>query len=93
MPQPADFIEEQLPEGGAVLRLGGTLAISQIGDLDARLRATGAEVRQIDLSQIDHIDTVGAWLVDRTARDPGAHGRPGQGAPDRVSIQPLQGYR
>ena len=72
MPQPADFIEEQLPEGGAVLRLGGTLAISQIGDLDARLRATGAEVRQIDLSQIDHIDTVGAWLVYRTARDHGA---------------------
>lgn len=27
---------------------------------------------QIDLSQIDHIDTVGAWLVYRTARDHGA---------------------
>jgi phospholipid/cholesterol/gamma-HCH transport system permease protein len=72
MPQPADFIEEQLPEGGAVLRLGGTLAISQIGDLDERLRAIATEVRQIDLSQIDHIDTVGAWLVYRTARDHGA---------------------
>ncbi len=55
-----------------MLRLGGTLAISQIGDLDDRLRAIAAEVKQIDLSQIDHIDTVGAWLVYRTARDHGA---------------------
>ncbi|MBK6708188.1 MAG: ABC transporter permease [Sphingomonadales bacterium] len=72
MAQAADFTEEQLPEGGTMLRLGGTLAISQIGDLDDRLRAIAAEVKQIDLSQIDHIDTVGAWLVYRTARDHGA---------------------
>ncbi len=72
MAQAADFTEEQLPEGGTILRLGGTLAISQIGELDERLRVSSAEVRQIDLSQIDHIDTVGAWLVYRTARDRGA---------------------
>lgn len=72
MAQSADFTEEQLPDGGTILRLGGTLAISQIGDLDDRLRAIVAGVRQIDLSQIDHIDTVGAWLVYRTARDHGA---------------------
>jgi phospholipid/cholesterol/gamma-HCH transport system permease protein len=72
MVQPADFTEEQLAEGGTVLRLGGTLAIAHIGNLDDRLRETAAQIRKIDLSQIDHIDTVGAWLVYRTARDHGA---------------------
>jgi phospholipid/cholesterol/gamma-HCH transport system permease protein len=72
MAQPADFTEEQLPEGGTNVRLGGTLAIAQIGDLDLRLRNLAGPVAQIDLSDIDHIDTVGAWLVYRTARDHGA---------------------
>lgn len=71
MAQSANFTEEQLPEGGTILRLGGTLAIAQIGDLDDRLRSLGNGVQQIDLSQVDHIDTVGAWLVYRTARDHG----------------------
>jgi phospholipid/cholesterol/gamma-HCH transport system permease protein len=69
MAQPADFIEEQLPEGGTILRLGGTYAIAHIGDLDKRLRDLTTDVAQIDLSEIEHIDTVGAWLVYRTARD------------------------
>lgn len=72
MALPADFIEEQLPEGGTVLRLGGTLAIAHINDLDERLRALPEGVIQIDLTRIEHIDTVGAWLVYRTARDQGA---------------------
>jgi phospholipid/cholesterol/gamma-HCH transport system permease protein len=72
MAQPADLSEETLPEGGTILRLGGTLAIAHIGDLDERLRAAQGPVAQIDISQIDHIDTVGAWLIYRTARDQGA---------------------
>jgi phospholipid/cholesterol/gamma-HCH transport system permease protein len=72
MAQPADLSEETLPEGGTVLRLGGTLAIAHIGDLDERLRAAQGPVAQVDISQIEHIDTVGAWLIYRTARDQGA---------------------
>jgi phospholipid/cholesterol/gamma-HCH transport system permease protein len=72
MAQPADFSEEQLPGGGTVLRLLGTLAIAHIGDLDLRLRSASNTVTQIDLSSIEHIDTVGAWLIYRTARDHGA---------------------
>ena len=50
------------------LRPTGRLSIASIGDLPERLAAE-RDVRRIDLSAIDHIDTVGAWLVWRTARD------------------------
>jgi phospholipid/cholesterol/gamma-HCH transport system permease protein len=72
MAQPADFTEEQLPEGGSILRLTGALSIARLGDIDERLRSVAATVSRIDISQIEHIDTVGAWLVYRTARDHGA---------------------
>jgi phospholipid/cholesterol/gamma-HCH transport system permease protein len=65
----ANFAEEQLPNGGSVLRFNGTLAIAAIDDLDERLRELSGPVAQLDLSNIDHIDTVGAWLIYRTARD------------------------
>lgn len=69
MVQQADFVEEQLPGGGSQLRFSGTLAIAAIGDLDERLRGLSSAVAKIDLSGIEHIDTVGAWLIYRTARD------------------------
>lgn len=69
MVQQADFVEEQLPDGGSQLRFSGTLAIAAIGDLDERLRSLSSTVAKIDLSDIEHIDTVGAWLIYRTARD------------------------
>lgn len=72
MAQPADFTEEQLPEGGNVLRLSGSMSISQLGDIDERLRSISSTISRIDISGIEHIDTVGAWLVYRTARDSGA---------------------
>ncbi len=71
MAQLADFIQEDQPDGSAIVRLRGTWAIAQIGDLDKRLRDLPASISQIDLADIDHIDTVGAWLVYRTARDLG----------------------
>jgi phospholipid/cholesterol/gamma-HCH transport system permease protein len=69
MVQQADFTQQQLPDGGSQLRFSGTLAIAAIGDLDERLRGLSTTVAKIDLSDIEHIDTVGAWLVYRTARD------------------------
>lgn len=69
MAEPADFIEEPLPDGGQVLRFSGTLVIAKIGDVDARLRALAGPISQIDLGGVDHMDSVGAWLVYRTARD------------------------
>lgn len=69
MAEPADFDEEQLPDGGRALRFRGTLAIAAINTLDGRLRSVSSPVSQINLSDIEHIDTVGAWLIYRTARD------------------------
>ena len=65
----ADFTQEELPGGGSLIRFSGTLAIASVNDLDVRLRALTGPVAQIDLSGIEHIDTVGAWLIYRTARD------------------------
>ncbi len=68
MEQTADFLDENLPDGGVVLRFSGSLVIANIGDIDTRLRALASNVNRIDLSQIDHMDTVGAWVIYRTAR-------------------------
>jgi len=68
MADAADFSQEQLPGGQGVIRFSGRLLITAIGDLDNRLRALAGPIMQIDLSNVDHIDTVGAWLVYRTAK-------------------------
>ena len=64
----ADFLQEP-QNGGSIIRLSGSLAIADIGDLDGRLRALDGPVSQIDVTAIDHIDTVGAWLIYRTAKE------------------------
>lgn len=69
MAEVADFTEEKLSDGGSVLRFSGTLVIAAVNGLDTRLRELEGPVREIDLGGIDHIDTVGAWLIHRTARD------------------------
>jgi phospholipid/cholesterol/gamma-HCH transport system permease protein len=69
MPEPADFVEEIESDGTSTLRLRGALTIVNIGDLGRRLRNYPAPVATVDLSEVDHVDTVGAWLVYRTARD------------------------
>ncbi|MBK8375302.1 MAG: MlaE family lipid ABC transporter permease subunit [Sphingomonadales bacterium] len=72
MIEPADFTQDTAEEGGLILRLNGAWTIAGVADADKRLRALGDAVRHIDLSAVEHIDTVGAWIVYRTARDMGA---------------------
>lgn len=69
MAQSADFTEEILPDGTSALRFAGSLSIANIDGIDARLRSLSQPISRVDISAIDHIDTVGAWLVYRTARD------------------------
>ncbi|MEP7350541.1 MAG: MlaE family lipid ABC transporter permease subunit [Sphingorhabdus sp.] len=69
MTDAADFTQEQLPDGSSVIRLSGTLVIASVNGLDARLRELAGPVSIIDLADVDHIDTVGAWLIYRTVRD------------------------
>ncbi|MFZ2997885.1 ABC transporter permease [Sphingobium sp.] len=61
-------IAEETRDGGTVLRLSGSLAIANLHDLPARLDAIEGPVSTIDLSDVDHIDTIGAWVVHRNAK-------------------------
>ncbi|PKP94410.1 MAG: ABC transporter permease [Alphaproteobacteria bacterium HGW-Alphaproteobacteria-16] len=67
MNAPADF-QHDAADGG-VLRFRGNLSLRHVGDLPERLAALDAPVSRLDLSGIERLDTVGAWLVHRFARD------------------------
>ncbi|KTW18186.1 ABC transporter permease [Sphingomonas sanguinis] len=61
----ADY-QHDAGDGGA-LRFSGSLSLATLGDLPERLDREEGKVRRIDLSQVDRIDTVGAWLIHRFA--------------------------
>ena len=62
----ADFRHENI--GGAeALRFSGRLSLSCLDDFPDRLRSFQGKVDLLDLSGIDRIDTVGAWLIHRFA--------------------------
>jgi phospholipid/cholesterol/gamma-HCH transport system permease protein len=65
----ADFVEEQSADEGRILRFSGNLLLAGIAPLDKRLALLADTVSKIDISGVDHIDTTGAWLIYRTARD------------------------
>ena len=69
---PSDFVEETTEEGAVTLRFSGDLSIASMGDLPERLRECGDAVQRLDISGTGYVDTVGAWLIHRTARDSGA---------------------
>jgi phospholipid/cholesterol/gamma-HCH transport system permease protein len=68
MTQPADLIEGE-DEAGRTVALSGSLSLACLGDLPRRLDKLEGSYAAIDLTAIDHIDTIGAWLVHRFARD------------------------
>lgn len=68
MDAPADFTEEN-DAGGRIVRFSGALTLAQVRDLADRLNAVSGRVDKIDLSGADRIDTIGAWIVRRFARD------------------------
>lgn len=70
MTRQADFARDGA--GGDTIRFTGDLSLARLGDMPARLDAESAPARTLDLSAIDRIDTVGAWVVHRFARDRGA---------------------
>lgn len=66
----ADF-ETKDGAQGAEIFLTGRLTLARLHDLPQRL-ADVESISRIDLSAVERIDTVGAWLVTRTAREHGA---------------------
>jgi phospholipid/cholesterol/gamma-HCH transport system permease protein len=71
MRAPADF-ERSEDNGEAVLRFSGNLSLACLGDLPARLETVEGGVARLDLREVGRMDTVGAWVVHRFARDRGA---------------------
>ena len=58
----ADFQQEQ-----GTVRFTGDLSLARLGTLPERLDGVGDSVSRVDLSAVDRIDTVGAWIVHRFA--------------------------
>jgi phospholipid/cholesterol/gamma-HCH transport system permease protein len=66
----ADFSE--LDEGGErILRFTGRLTVARLGAVPARLEALETAPVRADISGIERIDTVGAWVLHRLERDYG----------------------
>ncbi len=55
--------------GGHALRFSGSLSLAKLGNLPEQLRAFDGPVDRLDLSGIDRMDTVGAWVVHRFATE------------------------
>src|SRR3989440_9194275 len=56
---------------GSVYRVAGPITISRAATTQREIDAI-PDPLTIDLSEIDRMDTVGAWIVYRTVRDRGA---------------------
>ncbi len=68
-------LEEPEENGGADgtrLVLSGQLTLAAIAPLERELAGLGGAIAMIDLAGVDEIDTVGAWMVCRMAREHGA---------------------
>ncbi len=68
----AHFDLEDDGTGGSRLALSGPLLLSTIKPIERGLRQLDTAPRSIDLSAVSEIDTVGAWVVCRVAREHGA---------------------
>ncbi len=66
----ADFHLDE--SAGRALRLSGTWTLARLGSVPSRIEAGNERASTIDLSAVERIDTVGAWLVHRLQRSSGA---------------------
>ena len=71
MASKAEFTEEQGAKG-ATLRVSGRLTLSNLGDLPQRLDVIEGPVAQIDISAVERVDTVGAWIIHQFSGRTGA---------------------
>ncbi len=55
--------------GGQILCLTGRLTLACLGDLPQRLEREAGPFSAVDLTDLEDIDTVGAWLAYRLGRD------------------------
>ncbi len=53
---------------GRVLRFTGRLTLARIGDLPSRIDAIDGSITKIDISGVERLDTVGAWLIHKLSK-------------------------
>ncbi|MGE4431811.1 MAG: MlaE family ABC transporter permease [Sphingobium sp.] len=63
MTELAHFTLEKEGSDGPVLRFSGALTISRFGSLPADLDAVEGPVSAMDISEVQHVDTIGAWVL------------------------------
>jgi len=63
---------QNVEQGRCVLRLSGNLTILRVRKLSEQLAEIHADELIVDLSEVERMDTVGAWLVHKLERDRGA---------------------
>ncbi|HEX8667777.1 MAG TPA: ABC transporter permease [Allosphingosinicella sp.] len=63
---------ESVEKGRRVLHFQGDLTLPRLGPLPTRLERLKGNGFVLDLSNVERMDTIGAWIVHRTARDRGA---------------------
>lgn len=67
----ADFTEQD-DAGEHILCFTGRLTIARLGDVPRRLEELSSPPNKVDVSAVDRVDTVGAWLLHKLNRDHGA---------------------
>jgi phospholipid/cholesterol/gamma-HCH transport system permease protein len=67
----ADFASNY-EEGRCVLRFSGNLTLLRVRKLAEQLAGIDAQPLVVDLTEVERMDTVGAWLVHKLERDRGA---------------------
>ncbi len=65
MSEQANF--NQIEDDRKALRFSGDLSLAKLGDLPDRLDEFDGDIDHVDLSDVERIDTVGAWVVHRFA--------------------------
>ncbi|MCK0129125.1 ABC transporter permease [Erythrobacter sp. F6033] len=78
----AQFTLDEDEAGRTRLSLSGPLLVSSVGPLDRELEELDADLNLIDLSGVEAIDTIGAWVMCRLS---GKHDAEIVGANDRAA--------
>ncbi len=64
----AHFTLENDEGGGTTLAMSGPLLVSTIGQFEDELEQVSEDIATVDISEVEEIDTVGAWVVSKFAR-------------------------
>jgi len=65
-------LSSNVEDGHCVLRFSGSLTLLRVRKLSEQLAEIEGEGLVVDLSEVEKMDTVGAWLVHKLERDRGA---------------------